>query len=317
MATASRLLSLLALMSTRPHWTAEELAARLEITERTVRRDVTRLREIGYPVDAAPGVHGGYQLGSGGKLPPLLLGDDEAVAVAVGLSAAVGVGSSGLEMAAVSALSKLDRVLPPRLRERVQALRDVTVGLRRAHVPTVDTARLVELALACQRPERVHFEYRDASDNLTHRRVEPYRLVFTQRQWYLVANDTDRKAWRTFRVDRIHGVAATGVRFERGEVPDAVAQVAEGISVRGYDTHAVVRLRAPRAVVAEIVPLTIGIIDDTASDDESTVVRIGGDPDWLARYLAGVEVPLEVLEPAEVRAELRALGRRLVRDHAG
>ena len=139
-----------------------------------MRRDITRLREIGYPVEAAPGVHGGYRLGSGGKIPPLLLDDDEAVAMAIGLAAAAGAGSSGLEVAAVSALSKLDRVLPPRLRERVNALGNVTLGLRGTEVPAVNTDVLVVLALACQRPERIRFDYRDAQDQTSHRIAEPY-----------------------------------------------------------------------------------------------------------------------------------------------
>jgi predicted DNA-binding transcriptional regulator YafY len=314
-AQADRLLSLLALLSSRGHWSADQLATRLEITERTVRRDITRLREIGYPVEAAPGVHGGYQLGAGGKLPPLLLDDDEAVAMAVGLAAAAGAGSSGLEIAAVSALSKLDRVLPPRLRERVAALRNVTLGLRRTEVPAADTEVLVLLALACQRPERIRFDYRDAADQDTHRIVEPFRLVFTDRRWYLVANDMDRKAWRTFRVDRMSAIDSTGVPFEHGEVPDAVAQVAAGVAVWGYESHATVRIRAVGPDVERLVPATVGVID--REDGDWSVVRIGGDAAWVARFLAGLDCPCEVLDPPEVRAQLRALGRRLLSEHRG
>jgi predicted DNA-binding transcriptional regulator YafY len=313
MATASRLLTLLAMMSTRPHWSAFELAERLEITERTVRRDITRLREIGYPVEAAPGVHGGYRLGSGGKIPPLLLDDDEAVAMAIGLAAAAGAGSSGLEVAAVSALSKLDRVLPPRLRERVNALGNVTLGLRGTEVPAVDTDVLVVLALACQRPERIRFDYRDAQDQTSHRIAEPYRLVFTDRHWYLVANDTGRKAWRTFRVDRITDLVSTGIPFTHGDVPDAAAQVAAGVAVWGYDLRATVRLQATRADVERMIPPTVGVIDH--DDTTSTTVRIGGEAPWIARYLAGLPCSFEVIDPPEVRDELRALGRRLVHDH--
>ena len=308
-ATASRLLALLALMSTRPHWSSCELAERLEITERTVRRDITRLREIGYPVEAAPGLHGGYRLGAGAKLPPLLLDDDEAVAMAVGLAAAAGAGSSGLEVASVSALSKLDRVLPPRLRERVNALGKVTLGLRGTGVPAVDTEVLVVLALACQRPERVRFDYRDALEHTSHRIVEPYRLVFTDRHWYLVANDTGRKAWRTFRVDRISDPVASGIPFTHREVPDAAAQVAAGVAVWGYELHATVRLMATRPEVAAMIPPTVAVIEH--SDATSTTIRIGGGAPWIAHYLAGLPWEFEVVEPEEVRDELRALGRRL------
>jgi predicted DNA-binding transcriptional regulator YafY len=315
MASATRLLSLLAMLSSRPHWTAPELAERLEITERTVRRDIAQLREIGYPVEATPGVHGGYRLGAGGRLPPLLLDDDEAVAMAIALGLAAGAGSSGLETAAVAALTKLDRVLPPRLRERVAALRNVTLGLRRAEVPAADTDALVLLALACQRPERVRFDYCDASEQTSHRLVEPYRLVFTERRWYLVARDTGRQAWRTFRVDRMSELVATGIPFVHAEVPDAAAQVAEGVALWAYETQATVRIHAPRHAVGRAIDPTVGVIDDERSDDHATVVRIGGDADWIARYLAGIPEPYEVLDAPDVRAELRALGRRLQREH--
>ena len=243
MPTADRLLNLLSLFMSRPQWSAEELADRLEITERTVRRDVTRLREIGYPIDSVTGINGGYRLGAGGKLPPLLLDDDEAVAMAIGLGATLG--SEGLADAAVSALAKLDRVLPPRLRERVAALRQVTLGVRRSGVPAFETDALVLLAVACQRPERLRFEYRANDDRVTQRYVEPFRLVFTARSWYLVAFDRDRDDWRTFRVDRMSDLRPTGTTFTRGEVPDALAQVSEGIAVRGYEMVATVRIHAP------------------------------------------------------------------------
>jgi predicted DNA-binding transcriptional regulator YafY len=314
-AQADRLLELLALLGTRPQWAATELALRLEITERTVRRDVTRLREIGYPIVAAPGLHGGYALGAGGKLPPLLLDDDEAVAVAIGLSAATGTGTgnSGLEDSAVSALSKLDRVLPPRLRERVGALRQVTLALERPRLPAADTDALVLMAVACQRPERVRFDYRDADGRVSQRLVEPFRLVFTDRRWYAVCFDTGRDDWRTFRLDRISQLRATGQSFVRGAVPDAARLVAEGVAVRGYDAVATVRLEAARDHAAQLIPPTVGVVVD--SDDDWTTVQIGGDPDWVARYLAGLSCRFEVVSPDAVRTELRALARRLIRDH--
>jgi predicted DNA-binding transcriptional regulator YafY len=314
MAQADRLLDLLALLAARAHWAAAELAERLEITERTVRRDIARLREIGYPVDAVPGLHGGYALGAGGRLPPLLLDDDEATAVAIGLTAAVGTGSSGFEDAAVSALSKLDRVLPPQLRERVAALRQVTLGLQRPGLPSVDTETLVVLALACQRPERVRFDYRDAAGTVSHRLVEPYRLVFTDRQWYLVCFDTTRDDWRTFRLDRISEPRSTGQPFARGAVPDAVEIVAEGVAVGGYGDVTTVRLAVERSMAERLIPATVGVI--TAADDATTTVQIGGDADWVARYLAGCALAFEPVDAPELRKELRLIGERLVAAYA-
>jgi len=311
MPTADRLLNLLAMFTTRPRWSAEELAERLEITERTVRRDVTRLREIGYPIESTTGTHGGYQLGAGGKLPPLLLDDDEAVAMAIGLGAMVS--SEGLADAAVSALAKLDRVLPPRLRERVAAVRQVTLGVRRGGLPAFDTDTLIQVAVACRRPERLRFEYRDGSENLSYRNVEPFRLVFTDRSWYLVAYDTGRADWRTFRVDRMSALHSTGMPFTRGEVPDAVSLVSEGVAVRSYEMYATVRIHEPRAEVERFVSPTVGVID--GEDEQGTIVRIGGDAPWIAHYLASLESRYDVLGPQEVRDALRALGRKLLRDH--
>jgi len=221
MDTPARLLRLLVLLSARASWTAPELAERLEVTERTVRRDMVRLRDLGYPVEGTTGPYGGYALGAGGRLPPLVLDDDEAVAVAIGLRSAAAGGAAGIESAALSALTKLDRVLPAPLREQVGALREVTVGLGRSDLPAVDVDALVATALACSRPERLRFDYTDASDNRSDRLVEPFRLVFTRRSWYLVAFDTGRDAWRTFRVDRMRALRLTGARFVHRDAPDA------------------------------------------------------------------------------------------------
>lgn len=327
MPTADRLLDLLALLTSRAQWSAEELADRLAVTERTVRRDVARLREIGYPIEATTGLHGGYRLGAGGKLPPLLLDDDEAVAVGVALAALAGsptgVGDPSTDTAtdtatstvsaSVSALAKLDRVLPPRLRERVTALRDTTVGLGRPGVPLADTGTLVSIAIACGRPERLRFDYLDGGGRHSDRHVEPYRLVITRRQWYLVAFDRSRDAWRTFRVDRMSAVRMTGIVFVRGEVPDAAAFVAEGMAVGAHTLHARVRFLMPAAEVRQCIDPTVGLLDE--EDERGTVVVIGGDADWIARYLAGLEEPFEVIEPPEVVEALRAHARRLLRLH--
>jgi len=311
--TPNRLLRLLSLLSARSWWRAADLAAETEVTERTVRRDITRLRDLGYPVEATTGPHGGYTLGRGGRLPPLVLDDDEAVAVAVGLRAAAG-SATGTESAMLSALAKLDQVLPAQLRERVAALAAVTVGLRPPGVPEVDVDHLVAAGLACRRPERLRFTYRDASDRTSERLVEPYRLVYTERSWYLVAFDPSRDDWRTFRVDRMSELRLTGARFVPvDDPPDAAGLVSRGVAVSVYDLQVEVRLQVPVEQARALVPPTVGVVE--AESDTTSLVRIGGDADWIARYLAGLEVDVEVVDGDEVRAELRALGRRLVRLH--
>lgn len=312
-ASADRLLSLLALLSVRGHWSAGELAERLEITERTVRRDIARLREIGYAVESDPGLHGGYRLAAGSRLPPLVLDDDEAMVIAMSLASVVAAGGERTGEAAVKALVKLDRILPPRLRERARALHAVTLGLTGTRLPATDTDALVVIALACERPERLRFEYLDAGERMSSRHVEPYRLVFTSMRWYLVAFDRDRDDWRTFRVDRMSEIKATGIPFERGEVPDAAAQVAAGLAVYAYEQVATIRFHLSRDDVDRQVPRTIGVVTEVA--DGAVTVRIGGDPDWVARFLLGIEGRFEVVEPPEVVTELRRMAEQILHDH--
>ena len=211
--TSARLLRLLSLLQTRPDWSGPELADRLGVTTRTVRRDVDRLRQLGYPVDAAPGVAGGYRLGSGTNLPPLLLDDDEATAVAIALGTTTGGAVRGMEEPALAALTKLDRLLPPRLRQRVADLRAATVGMA-GPADAIDSGLLVTLSQACAGQERIRMSYVDREGTPSDRRVEPYRLVSTGRRWYLVAHDVDRDDWRTFRVDRV-----VGARADRAPLP--------------------------------------------------------------------------------------------------
>jgi predicted DNA-binding transcriptional regulator YafY len=312
MDTPARLLRLLALLPARATWPASELAERLEVTERTVRRDVQRLRALGYPIAGTTGPYGGYALGAGGRLPPLVLDDDEAVAVAIGLRAGAG-GATGVESAALSALTKLDGVLPAVLRERIGALRAVTVGLGRGGPPPVDIDALVVIAIACRRPERLRFTYQDANDRVTDRLVEPYRVVFTQRSWYLVAHDAARDDWRTFRVDRMRELALAGTRFTHRDTPDAAGMVAEGMAVGAHELQARVRLDLPLADAQRLVPRTVGILEP--GDGNSTIARIGGDAEWIATFVAGLECGVEVLEPPVVRAAVRRIGLRLARDH--
>jgi predicted DNA-binding transcriptional regulator YafY len=201
-----------------------------------------------------------------------VLDDDEAVAVAVGLRAAAG-GATGTESATLSALAKLDQVLPANLREQVAAIAAVTVGLRAPGVPEVDVDRLVAAGLACRRPERLRFTYIDASDRSTERLVEPYRLVYTERSWYLVAFDPSRDDWRTFRVDRMSELHLTGQRFVAVEdPPDAVELVSRGVAVSAYDLQVEVRLPLPAERARALVPPTVGVVE--AESESTSLVRI-------------------------------------------
>src|SRR6516225_7448755 len=220
--TAGRLLRLLPLLTARPSWRGDELAARLGVTTRTVRRDIDRLRELGYPVHAVPGRQGGYALGPGGaRLPPLLLDEDSAVAVALGLrAAAADPALRGSQEAAARAAAAIDQVLPPRLRRRVEALTVATVPMVPAE-PSIEPNDLALIALACQQGERVRFAYRDGAGQDSRRHVEPYRLVWSGRRWYLVARDLDKGEWRSFRLDRMTGARPTGARSRPADPPNA------------------------------------------------------------------------------------------------
>lgn len=321
MDTPARLLRLLVLFSSRPSWSARQLVERLEVTDRTLRRDVGRLRDLGYPIESTTGRYGGYALGAGGRLPPLLLDDDEAVAVSVALRSMSRAADATLGEAAVAALTKLAQVLPSALRERVDTLGEVVVHAGRPADsgpdggPMVDVAVLMLLAQSCRKEERLRFDYRTGDDHPSRRHVEPHRVVSMGRRWYLVAFDVDRYDWRTFRIDRINGPQATGARAVPRQTPDAAALVAEGVAVRAYGTHARVRLALSPARAAHVFSPTVAVIETTDPDATSTVVRMGGDPDWIARYLVGLPGSFEIIEPEDVRLEVRRLARRLLREH--
>lgn len=313
MDSSARLLRLLSLLHARPEWPGEELAGRLEITTRTLRRDVTRLRTLGYRVDAVTGKYGGYRLGAGRGMPPLLLDDDEAVAVAVGLRAVTAGTPSGLEEPGMAALTKLEQVLPARLRGRMAALHAATVHLSGMPASQVDADVLTALSQACQRLERLRFSYVDGGNRSSRRSVEPYRLVNTGRRWYLVARDVDRDAWRTFRVDRVSEPRPTGARFTRASEPDAAALVARGIALAPYPVRARVVLHVSPAEAEKYVPPTIGLLEPYG--DDGTLLSIGGDIEWLTHYLCGVGCDFDVLEPDELRDSVRARGRYLAESH--
>ena len=326
MDTPARLLRLLTMFSTRPSWNADELAGRLEITTRTLRRDVTRLRALGYPITSTTGRYGGYELGAGGRLPPLMLDDDEAIAVSVALRDLSADADPTLGEAALSASTKLRQVLPAQLRDRVDALGEVMVGVgssRRQRSSRrqsggderVALPSLMTLAMCCRRGERVRFTYRAGDDRVSERRVEPHRLVSLGRRWYLVGFDLDRDDWRTYRVDRVSELAGTGHRNTPREAPDAAALVSEGVAVRVFDIQAKVRVAAPAHVASMWIGPTVGVVQHV--DDSSCHVTIGGDPDWIARYLVGLPAPFEVLEPDEVRNELRVIAEQLLAQFDG
>src|ERR671932_375292 len=229
--TSARLLRLLSLLETHRYWPGRELAARLDVSARTLRRDVDRLRDLGYPVRAQRGVDGGYQLAAGAALPPLVLEDDEAVAVAIGLRTAAQAAIEGIEEASVRALAKVARVMPPRLRRRVEAVQSVMLPAVWMGVPAVDAEVLTAVAHACRAEERLRFTYTAQSGETTSRHGEPHRLVSLGRRWYLAAYDLRREDWRTFRLDRVEAARATGVHFAPRELPggDAVAFVRSAI----------------------------------------------------------------------------------------
>ncbi|MFI8993557.1 helix-turn-helix transcriptional regulator [Streptomyces sp. NPDC053542] len=321
--TPARLLELLSLLQTGREHTGPELAGRLGVSERTVRRDIGRLRELGYPVDATIGAVGGYRLAAGTAMPPLLLEDDEAVAIAIGLHAAAGGGVTGVAETSVRALAKLEQVLPDRLRRRVAALQEATdplYGLLTGGgtAPTTDPAVLGVLAAACRRRERLRFTYAARDGAPGRRHAEPYRLVSADRRWYLVAYDLDRADWRTFRADRVREPLATGARSAERTLPaeDAAAYVAESVTGHRARHRAVVVLHTSAEDAARRVPPGSGVLEPLP--DGRCRLLTGGDAlDWLAVRLALLDVEFEVQEPPELIAYLRKLGGRMVAAAAG
>lgn len=311
--TSGRLLKLLALLQTRRDWSGQELAERLDVSGRTIRRDVERLRELGYPVDALTGPSGGYRLRAGTAMPPLLLDDDEAVAVAVGLSGAASTSVAGIEETSVRALVKLEQVLPSHLRRRVTALRSATVTLP-ATGPTIDPEALTAIAATCRDRERLRFGYTGRDGSESRRRVEPHGLVNLHGRWYLVAWDCDRRDWRTFRLDRLERPTPAGTRFAPREPPggDAVAYVTQGLSSAPHRWHARVTLRATAAEMSERFPSAWGGFEPLGPD--SCEYRTSDDElEWVAARIGMLGVEFEVHEPPELRAVFARLAERFAR----
>ncbi|MFC7386522.1 helix-turn-helix transcriptional regulator [Sphaerisporangium rhizosphaerae] len=313
--TSARLLRLLSLLQSRRDWPGASLAERLGVSERTVRRDVDRLRELGYPVNATRGTDGGYRLGAGAAMPPLLLDDEEAVAVAVGLRTAARGAVAGIEETSVRALAKLEQVLPSRLRHRVGALQASIEAVPPDRPgPSVDPGVLTALAAACRDRERLRFDYRAHDGSAAVRTVEPHRLVSWGRRWYLVAWDVERQDWRTFRADRVEPRTPTGPRFPPRDPPEggAAAHVARGVSAAAWRHRARVLVHAPAQVVAERVNPAVGVVE--AVDERTCVLHTGADTlNTLAVYLGMLDLDFQVTEPPELVDHLRTLTARYAR----
>lgn len=314
--TPARLLTLLSLLQTPREWPGGELAGRLGVSRRTVRRDIDRLRELGYPVQASRGADGGYRLVAGKAMPPLALDDEEAVAIAVGLRAGAGHAVEGLDEASVRALAKLEQVLPGRLRHRVATLQAATTPLTGGDGPSIAPETLTVMASTVAGGERLRFAYR-AGDGTESRRVtEPYRLVSTGRRWYLVAYDLDRDDWRTFRVDRVSEPFATGARFAPRELPtgSAAEYLRRSIQRLGDSYEIDVLFQVPPEAAAVRLPQWFGAPEATG-DGTSCVLRatVSDAPEAVAMRLAMTGLEFRVRQPVELADRVRELGARLVR----
>lgn len=311
MATAERLLRVLDLLQSRPLWTGPELAQRLGVSPRSVRRDVDRLRALGYPVEAARGVEGGYRLGAGRGMPPLLLSDEEAVAVAVSLQVAATGPLTGASEAATRTMAKLDQVMPPALRSQVAAIRTATATL--AHTqPSVDGDTLLRIARACRDRTRLHLAYRSRSGTASQRTIEPVRLVATSQRWYLMAWCLGRQDWRTFRLDRMSEVTASTWRFAARDHPDPVEFVHRAITEADHRHQAVVRMAAPADQIRQVFGVqTVRVVPD---GPHACLVHAGADdPFGILPYLLWAGVDFEILSPAELAQAAIALADRLRR----
>jgi predicted DNA-binding transcriptional regulator YafY len=316
--TSSRMLKLLSLLQTHRYWPGADLADRLEVSPRTLRRDIDRLRELGYPVEAQRGLEGGYQLAAGAALPPLVLDDDEAVALAIGLRAAAQGAVSGIEDASVRALAKVVQVMPPTLRRRVDALGSATMlGLWPGNA-VLDAEVLTTLAQSCRDEERVRFSYTAADGQKTTRHVEPLRLVSLGRRWYLVAYDLLRQDWRTFRLDRLSSVRSTGMRFHPRQLPaaDAAAFVRASIgSMRESQPLIEAEVFASEADVKSIIG-RFAVVEPLgdAGNGKRCRVRMHVDHlDWAIFTLGMVRSEFKVVGPPELVEQLQEWSTRFAR----
>lgn len=314
LSSSSRLLRLLALLQTRGHWAGAELAERLAIHPRTLRRDVDRLRQLGYPIQASSGVAGGYAFGPGHMLPPLLLDDDEALAVAIALRTAAAGRVGGIEETALRAVIKLEQVMPVRLRRRVHALRSAILPMDSVG-PIVDATMLATLACACRDQLRVSFTYTDTAGVRSTRSIEPQGVVHTGTRWYLVAWDPSRSDWRTFRIDRMAPPVAAGSHFPPRAAPgggDLQAFVSRAVAVAPYPEQVRIVLHAPRKVMAQRIPPSAGVLEERGA--QRCLLQCGAQAlDPLVYWLLALDVDFEVLAPSSLKDRLRVAGERLAR----
>jgi predicted DNA-binding transcriptional regulator YafY len=312
--TSARLLRLLSHLQARRDWTGPQLAERLGVTTRTVRNDIGRLRGLGYPVDATSGVSGGYRLGIGTAVPPLLLDDDEAVAVAIGLRTAAGAAVAGIEDSSVRALTRLERLLPARLRHRVRAVAAAMVTLPDSG-SSVDVDTLTAIAAACSDHERLRFDYHTHDGAGSVRTSEPHRLVNSGRRWYLLAWDVDKRDWRTFRADRIRLRPPAGPRFAPREMPENEVsdRLSRGLATAAWRYRARVTVHAPAAEVTARLPAAITI---EPIDQQTCMIDVGSDtPHLLAVYLGMLDADFHIDESTapELADHLRTLSARYSR----
>lgn len=313
--TSSRLLSLLSLLQARRDWPGGLLAERLRVSERTVRRDVDRLRELGYPVQAVKGPDGGYRLEAGSRMPPLLFDEEQAVALAVALRIAVGTGA-GIEEAAARALATVRQVLPSRLRQRVDALEISAVG--RGTDSQVDTGILLTLSAAVRAGEELRFDYRspgrpEDAEPRPPRRVQPHHLVVRAGRWYVVGWDPDRGDWRTFRADRMTPRVPNGPRFTPREVPGGDVATLLSARFKGSESTDAWPCRGDVVLdlpATEVAPFAgDGVVEDLGAGRTRLTA---GSWSWaaLAAALARFDTEIEVIGPPELRAAFAELSRR-------
>jgi predicted DNA-binding transcriptional regulator YafY len=312
--TSARMLRLLSLLQTHRSWPGGELAERLDVSARTLRRDIDRLRSLGYPVQAARGVDGGYQLAPGAMLPPLVLDDDEAVALVLGMQVAAQGAVPGIEEAALRALTTVTQVMPARLRRRVDALRSATVATpwqRSDAVLAPET--LVAVAQACRDGERLAFRYTARDRPPALRSVEPHRLVPLGRRWYLVAYDLDRHDWRSFRLDRMDEPKASGSRFRSRELP--AADAAQFVRAGMRDLSALHAVEAIVEADAELVASRVGrwFTVEALGARRCRVRGASDELDWPAMAFGMIGAEFTVLSPPELVDLLRDWGGRFAR----
>jgi predicted DNA-binding transcriptional regulator YafY len=310
---SGRLLKLLSLLQTPREWSGAELADRLGVTSRTIRRDIDRLRELGYPVHADRGNVGGYRLQAGAAVPPLLLDDAEAVSIAIGLRTVATAAITGIEEVSLRALAKVEQVLPARLRHRVAALSRSAVTLPPAAGPAADAEVLAALAAACTTREKVRFAYTTAQGETSRRLVEPHRLVVSDRRWYLVSYDVERADWRSFRADRITEVHRTGVRVPPRDLPGGV-DTATWVTayIASQSVRARVLLHVPIDQAAGLIPAWQGELEPV--DHRSCRLHTHPDtPQHLVHRLTLLPMDYTLLEPSSLAAPLAEIAGRTAR----